>query len=98
MRVIWSPLAIERVREIAAWVAADRPAAADDLVDGIVGAVDRLRDVPGSGREVPEFERPDLREVFHGPYRIVYRASSEAVEVLTVRHSLQRMDESALDD
>lgn len=98
MNVIWSPLAIERVLEIAAWVATDRPAAAEQLVDGMFEAVERLRDFPESGREVPEFDRPELREVIHGKYRIVYRTSPGAVEILTVRHSLEVLDEAELDE
>jgi plasmid stabilization system protein ParE len=33
---------------------------------------------------VPERERPDLREVFVGSYRIVYRVRAERIDVLTV--------------
>lgn len=33
---------------------------------------------------VPERERPDLREVFVGGYRIIYRVRAERIDVLTV--------------
>lgn len=96
MKVTWSPLAIERVLEIAAWIAAERPDAAEKLVDGIFAAVERLREFPESGRKVPEFERPELREIIYRKYRIVYRTESDVVEILTVRHSLQLLEESDL--
>jgi toxin ParE1/3/4 len=94
--VTWSPLAIERVAEIAAWIAADRPSAAEDLVAGIFDVVERLSAFPLSGRAIPEFERPELREIMYRRYRIVYRTTQDRVEILTVRHSLQLLDENDL--
>jgi plasmid stabilization system protein ParE len=47
-----------------------------------------LEQFPNSGREIPEFGRPDLREVILGSYRIVHRVrDDEVVEVLAVIHS-----------
>jgi plasmid stabilization system protein ParE len=93
VRIRWSPLAVDRVAEIAAWIAADRPEAADRLVDGIFAAVERLADFPNSGRQVPEFDRPDLREMIFRSYRIIYRRRADRIDVLTVRHSMQLLDE-----
>jgi toxin ParE1/3/4 len=94
--IIWSPLALERVAEIASWIAADRPAAAERMVTGIFAAAKRLVRFPESGRQVPEFERPDLREVVHRGYRIVYRVADDHIAILTVRHSLQQLQEGDL--
>lgn len=98
MIVIWSPLAIGRVAEIAAWIAEDRPGAADDLVDGIYKAVQRLSEFPLIGREVPESGRPEIHEIIYRKYRIVYRTTRDRVEILTVRHSLQLLDENDVDE
>jgi plasmid stabilization system protein ParE len=38
---------------------------------------------------VPEFERPELRELIEGPYRIIYQVTAETVEVLAVVHGRQ---------
>lgn len=92
MKVIWSPLAIERVLEIAAWIAADRPKSAERLVEGFFAAVERLSAFPESGRKVPEFDRPELREIIYRKYRIVYTTGSDLVKILTVRHSLQLLN------
>jgi len=40
--------------------------------------------LPYSGRQVPELNRDDLREVFLGNYRIVYRIFPDSIEVLTI--------------
>jgi toxin ParE1/3/4 len=90
--IIWSQLALERVAEIASWIAAERPAAAERMVAELFGAVKRLARFPESGRQVPEFARPELREVLHRGYRIVYRVAEDHVAVLTVRHSLEHLE------
>jgi toxin ParE1/3/4 len=59
-------------------------------------AVGRLSKLPQSGREVPEFQRPDVRELIYKQYRIIYRVSKTSVDILTVRHSLQLLDEHDL--
>lgn len=98
MKIRWSPLALDRVAEIANWIAADRPDAAAKLVSEMFAVVERLAAFPESGRVVPEFERDELREVICRSYRIIYRVTKDRVEVLTVRHSLQEMDTQAFGD
>jgi plasmid stabilization system protein ParE len=60
------------------------------IVSRLIAATDRLIPFPESGRAVPEFEDPLVREIVHAPYRIVYRlVGSDEVHVLTVHHSSQ---------
>jgi len=96
MTIVWSPLALERVAEIATWIAQERPAAAVRTVDALFAAVRRLARFPESGRRVPEFERPDLREVIHQRYRIIYRVAPDHIAILTIRHTLQLLDPNEL--
>jgi toxin ParE1/3/4 len=93
MRIVWSPRAVDRVVEIARWISRSRPMAAARLVDELFAAVRRLSRFPQSGRQVPETGRPELREILHRGYRIIYRLEQDQLEVLTVRHSRQRFDE-----
>ncbi len=97
MRIVWSPLAVQRLREAAEYIARDKQGAAERWVGGAFEAVGRLADLPQSGRVVPELGRPDIREVIYGKYRIIYRVSPEAVLVLTVRHSRQLIDETEVE-
>jgi toxin ParE1/3/4 len=92
MRVVWSPLAIERAAEAAAYIAKDSPAAARRWVDDLFAAVATLASLPERGRRVPEFPRPDVREILFGSYRVVYRIEARRVAVLTVRHLRRRFD------
>ena len=54
MAVHWFPLALERVEEIAEYIAEDNPEAAAHWVNELFNTVDRLNDFPISGRVVPE--------------------------------------------
>ena len=97
MTVRWSPLAMDRAVEIGEWIASQQPAAAARIVEGLFDATKRLEEFPLSGRRVPEFEdRPDLREIIFEQFRVVYKVTETHVEILTVRHTLQRMDAAGL--
>jgi toxin ParE1/3/4 len=74
-QVIWAPQAIQDVEAIRANIARDSAHYADLVVDRIVAAVERLTDNPRSGRVVPELGDESIRELIHGNYRIVYRAT-----------------------
>ena len=89
MRVQWSPLAIERVAEIAGFIAEDNPRSAEKWVQDAFARVKQLRQFPKSGRRIPESPRPDLRELVWGNYRIIYRLEARWISILTVRHVKQ---------
>jgi addiction module RelE/StbE family toxin len=89
MRIVWSPLALERIGEIASYIAQDNPEAARLWVEDIFASVKNLSRFPESGRRVPEVRRKDLRELVMGNYRLIYRVRGEGIAVLTVRHFRQ---------
>lgn len=89
MKIIWSPLAIERVTEIARYIAQDNPTAAQKWLESIFARMEQLQAVPASGRIVPEVNRKEIREIIFGNYRIVYRTESKHIAILTVRHGRQ---------
>ena len=96
MRIVWSPLALERVEDIAQYIAEDQPAAAVEWVDGLFATVERLADFPESGRTVPEVGARRIREVMFGAYRVIYSVRDQ-VDILTVRRSNQLLRASELD-
>ena len=91
MKVVWSPLALERVEAIADYIAADNVDAARVFLIDIFAAVGRLSSFPKSGREVPEVNRPDIREIIFKKYRVIYRVARQQVSILTVPHGRQRL-------
>ena len=84
--VIWSPQSIQDLESIKSFVARDSPHYAGLLVQRLVAAVERLAAFPSSGRMVPEFGNPMLREVLWRNYRLVYRLAGSSVEIVTVFH------------
>lgn len=50
----------------------------------IFDRVGALRDHPDTGRVVPEFNQPFLRELIHPPFRIVYRREPKQVRIVRV--------------
>lgn len=94
MRVVWSPLAIERAAEAARYIARERPGTAEQWVTDLFATVGTLTKFPERGRRVPEVDRPDLRELLFGGYRVVYRVEAKRVSVLTVRHGRRLFDPS----
>jgi len=91
MKIIWSPLAIDRVGEIANYIAKDKPTAAENWVDNIFSTVESLASSPKLGRIVPEINKDQYREIIYGNYKIVYRLEEKQIFVLTIRHGKQLM-------
>jgi plasmid stabilization system protein ParE len=97
VKIVWSPLAIDRAYEAAAYIAGDNPAAALRWLDGLFKVTDRLSTFPESGRVVPEIGLPEFREVVYRPaYRVIYRIEKGHVSILTVRNFAQLLDVSEL--
>ena len=97
MRVVWSPLSLDRAAEAAKYIARDGPEVAAAWVDGLFDVVGKLVQFPRRGRVVPEVGRPEIRELLYKGYRVVYRVDQKQVLVLTVRHQRRRFTEAALE-
>jgi len=89
MKIIWSPLAVDRVSEIAGYIAQDNPVAAESWVKAVFEKVAELKKSPESGLIVPETDNRTIRELTYGNYRIIYRLEEKRISVLTVRHGKQ---------
>ena len=96
MKVYWSALAIRRVSEIADYISNDRPLSALRWAEGVFKVVRQLERFPARGRIVPEVQRPSIRELIHGEYRVIYKIQSDSVGILTARHGRRRLDRSEL--
>jgi plasmid stabilization system protein ParE len=96
MKIIWSPLSIIRIKEIAEFISEDSPEAARKWVDDLFKKVERIEEFPHSGRLVPETGRKDIREILFGNYRIIYRTMQTDIAILTIRHSKQRLPKDDL--
>ncbi|HFD31705.1 MAG TPA: type II toxin-antitoxin system RelE/ParE family toxin [Gammaproteobacteria bacterium] len=89
MKIIWSPLAVERTSEIAEYISIDNPSAAVAWVEKLFEKVDLLKLSPETGRKVPEISRKEIKEILFGNYRIIYRIEKTKISILTIRHGKQ---------
>ena len=89
MNIIWSPLALDRVSEIAGYIAQDKPSAAEKWVKAIFSKVEQLEVSPELGRIVPEIGNSQFRELIYYNYRIIYRIEKIRISIVTVRHGSQ---------
>ena len=63
MEVIWSPLALEKVGDIADYIALDKESAAKKWVNDIFDKAENIGAFPELGRLVPELNNPNYREI-----------------------------------
>ncbi|OQW98562.1 MAG: plasmid stabilization protein [Desulfobacteraceae bacterium A6] len=89
MKIIWSPLAVDRAWEIAEYIAQDKPSAAVKWIDIIFSKVEQLKSFPEIGRIIPEIRNDQIRELIYGNYRIIYRIEKKQISILTIRHGKQ---------
>jgi plasmid stabilization system protein ParE len=75
MKIIWSPLGLDRVSEIAEYIARDIPMAAENLVENIIAKVGQLKNFPETA--IPENNKTECRELLCGNYRIIYRIENK---------------------
>lgn len=88
VEIVWSRLALTRLREIREYVARDKPDAAEKLATRIVTLVEALKEHPYLGRAGSE---PGVRELLVGgtPYLIFYRVRASRVTITTIWHGAQ---------
>jgi toxin ParE1/3/4 len=89
VKIVWSPLAIDRATKIAEYIAFDNPTASQNWVEEVFEKVETLKSSPKYGRVVPELERNEIREILYGNYRIIYHCSVQTISILTIRHGKQ---------
>ncbi|HEV2719741.1 MAG TPA: type II toxin-antitoxin system RelE/ParE family toxin [Thermoanaerobaculia bacterium] len=92
MKVIWSPLAVERAYEEARYIARDKPGAALRWLDGLFASTDRLAMFPESGSIVSEINDPQYRQIIYRSHRVIYRVEPKRVAILTVRRAKRLLD------
>ncbi len=84
MKLKWGDRARRDLIEIGRFIARDDPNVARQWIRRLRQRVRRAARMPRAGRVVPEFGRPDVREVLMRGYRIVYLVGKNSITILTV--------------
>ena len=94
-QIVWSPTARLDLKDLCAFIAQHDSSAAAKFANNIFESVERLISFPQSGRVVPEFGDPNLREVICRPCRVVYRVknSDQIIQIARVWYAARGIPE-----
>ena len=94
-QLVWSPSARLDLKDLASYIAESRPEVARRFVQSVFKTIEHLNDFPESGRMLPEFNDPNLREVIRKPCRIVYRikVKQSIIEIARIWHAARGIPE-----
>lgn len=87
MKVYWTKTAEDHLDAIHDYIAQNSSEYAKRIVDRLTSRSQQIAEFPLSGRRVPEYDIPQIREVIEGPYRIIYHIKPDQIDVLCVIHS-----------
>jgi len=92
MKAVWSRRAVRHLAALRQYIARDNPAAAREVAERILGAVELLRSQPHMGRTGRVLGTREL--VIPGtPFLIPYRVRGERLEIIAVFHGRQKWPE-----
>lgn len=91
MEVIFTDHFLERVEEFTDYIALDHVPTAIKWARGVFDHCQTLSEQPESGRIVPEFKRPEIRELIYGNYRLVYELKTNQISMITIWHTRSRI-------
>jgi toxin ParE1/3/4 len=84
--IFWSKLAYKDINLIHEYISKDSHLYARKTIERIIIRVESLEAFPESGRVVPEFDNPVIRELIEDNYRIVYRYIPPQITILRIHH------------
>jgi toxin ParE1/3/4 len=82
--------------DIADYIAQDKPGAALNWVETVLGQVENLSSFPNSGRVVPELDNEQYKELIIGNYRVIYKITEKQIQILTIRNFKQLLSSDDL--
>ena len=93
MKIRWTEPALQQLHEAYDYIQLDKPSAAEQVINLIEAATDRLRLFPQMGRPS---RRPQTRElaVAGTPFILVYRWRNDVLEILALYHGAQNWQEN----
>ncbi|HKY63384.1 MAG TPA: type II toxin-antitoxin system RelE/ParE family toxin [bacterium] len=89
MKILWTRLALQDLEQAWDYIAAGNPAAAEDVVEKIAGAVGSLPSYPQLGR-LGRVKGTRELVVAGTPFVIPYRLKGDQIQLLAVLHVARR--------
>ena len=95
-KIIWTEDGINSFEDIIQYISIDSAYYASDFARKLLLSIEKLQVFPRLGRIVPEYNDPDIRELIHQNYRIVYKISGKAVYIVLVIHGTRKLPKNHL--
>ncbi|MBD8497251.1 type II toxin-antitoxin system RelE/ParE family toxin [Paenibacillus arenosi] len=90
-KLTWSPRSLSDLELIYEYIKLDSEENASYFIKQLITSTIDITEFPFSGRMVAEFKENRIREKIYKNYRIIYRISTDEVEVVTVLHQSRRL-------
>ena len=87
MKVVWAPLAVQRVQDVIDSLRSDRTGVAWRYLQALLARVRGLRNTGLRGYVVREVDRPYIGQVLVAPCRVIYRIDRDRIVILTLRQA-----------
>ena len=96
MEIVWTNQALQKLNKFVDYIAQDDVTTAEKWALKVIKKTDQLIEQPESGRIVPEYNEPNLRELIFGNYRVIYkiRKDENTIYIQTVWHVRQNPTKS----
>ena len=91
MEIVWTNQALYKLKKCVDYIAQDDVVTTEKRAIKFIEKTGQLIEQPESGRVVPEYNEPNLRELIFGNYRVIYRIRKEeaTIYIQTVWHVRQ---------
>ena len=90
MRIIFTETALKDLDQIFEYLASNYPKLIGAVEQRIDSVLARLQDWPESARRVTQRTNIRVAPLVRYPYRIFYRVTNEAIEIVHIRHTSRR--------
>jgi plasmid stabilization system protein ParE len=84
-KVILTPQSVSDLETIVTFIAKNNPERARSFGHELIDRALSVASFPERGRIVPEIGDPAVREIIHGPYRVIYEVTPGAGSVFILR-------------
>ncbi len=89
--VIWTEHALTTFEQIILYISHDSDYYAKHFAQKIIEHIELLSSFPESGRIVPEYDDPVIREIIYRNYRIVYHLKEDSIALLYLGHAAKKL-------
>jgi addiction module RelE/StbE family toxin len=97
VEISWTEQSLEDINNIAEYIAKDSVKYSNIQVELFFERTHILKTMPLSGKITPELNKPKIRELNSGNYRIIYKiVSKNQIDILTVHNGYKLLKKTKL--